>query len=101
MTPHTAIAERERPQRFRHAVEGCGVVARGVSDCYESFTLKVLFVRDVVATFARVMTETFTDLSRAAGAAVRALRGNHRPVQFSARNLLSLFSDIRHFPSAI
>jgi hypothetical protein len=95
MTPQYAIAECERPQRFRHAVEGCGVVASGVSDCYESFTLKVLFVRDVVATFARVMTETFTDVSRAAGAAVRALRENSRPPQFSACNLLSLTSDFR------
>ena len=93
MTPQNDIAERQRPHDYRRAA---GVV------CYESFTLKVLFVRDVVATFARVMTETFTDLSRAAGAAVRALRGNHRPVQFSARNLLFLTptSDLRNLPTA-
>jgi hypothetical protein len=93
MTPHTAIAERERPQRFRHAVEGCGVVAKSVSDCYESFTLSSLFSRGPVATFARVMTEAFTDISRGAGAAVRARRGNHRPFQLSAQNVLSSFSN--------
>jgi hypothetical protein len=93
MIPPIAIAERERPQNHRRAAGGA---------CYESFTLKGLFVRDVVATFARVMTETFTDLSRAAGAAVRALRGNHRPLQFSARNLLFLTptSDFRTLPTA-
>ena len=90
MTPHTAIAERERPQRFRHAVEGCGVVARGVSDCYESFTLKALSERGEDAIVSGVMTEVFAVNSRGAGAAVRALRGNHRPLQFSARNLLFL-----------
>ena len=95
MTPENAIANSERPQRFRHAVEGCGVIASGVSECYESFTLKVLFVRDAVATFVLVVTESFTDVSRAAGAAVRALRGNPRPVQLSAHNLLSLTSDFR------
>ena len=90
MTPTNAIAECERPQRFRHAVEGSGVIARSVSDCYESFTLSSLFARDVVATFARVMTEAFTNISRDAGAAVRVLRGNHRPLPFSAHNVLFL-----------
>ena len=94
MTPTNAIAECERPQRFRHAVEGLGVVARGVSDCYESFTLKALFARGPVATFARVMTEVFAVNSRGASAAVRALRGNRRPLPFSAHNLLSFTSDL-------
>lgn len=95
MTPENAIANCERPQRFRHAVEGCGVVASGVSECYESFTLKVLSIGSSPPIFADVMTEVFTNISRGAGAAVRALRGNHRPVQFSAHNLLSLTSDFR------
>ena len=101
MTPTNAIAECERPQRFRHAVEGRGVVAKRVSDCYESFTLSSLFARGRVATFARVMTEAFTDISRGAGAAVRALRGNSRPLQFSACNLLFLTptSDLRTLTS--
>ena len=103
MTPEYAIAPCERPQRFRHAVEACGVVAKSVSDCYESFTLKALFVRDVVATLARVMTEVFAVNSRGAGAAVRALRGNNRPRQFSAHNLLFLTptSDLRPLTSEI
>lgn len=90
MTPENAIANCERPQRFRHAVEGCGVVASGVSECYESFTLKVLSIGSPPLIFAGVMTEDFTNISRGAGAAVRALRGNHRPLQFSAHNMLSL-----------
>jgi hypothetical protein len=92
MTPHTAIAERERPQNIRRAA---GVV------CYESFTLKALSERGEDAIVSGVMTEVFAVNSRGAGAAVRALRGNHRPLQFSARKLLSFSSDIRHFPSAI
>jgi len=100
MTPEYAIAECERPQRFRHAVEGCGVVAKRVSDCYESFTLKTLFARGALATFARVMTEAFTIISRGAGAAVRALRGNSRPLQFSAQNVLRLSADFRPLTSA-
>ena len=97
MTPTNAIAECERPQKFSHAVEGSGVIARSVSDCYESFTLSSLFARDVVATFARVMTEALTNISRGAGAAVRVLRGNHRPLPFSAHNVLFLTptSDLR------
>ena len=101
MIPTNAIAECERPQRFRHAVEGSGVVARSVSDCYESFTLNALFARGEVATFVRVMTEAFTINSRGAGAAVRALRENSRPRQFSARNVLSLTSDLRPLTSDI
>lgn len=95
MTPEYAIANSERPQGFLHAVEGSGVVARNVSDCYESFTLNALFARGEVATIGCVMTEAFTNNSRGAGAAVRALRGNIRPRQFSAQNVLSFTSDLR------
>jgi hypothetical protein len=92
MIPPIAIAERERPQNHRRAAGGA---------CYESFTLKGLFARGRPSIFAGVMTEAFTIIERGAGAAVRARRGNHRPMSFSARNLLILSSDIRHFPSAI
>jgi hypothetical protein len=86
MIPPIAIAERERPQNHRRAAGGA---------CYESFTLKGLFARGQPSIFDGVMTEAFTDVSRAAGAAVRALRGNNRPRQFSAHNLLSSTSDFR------
>ncbi len=101
MIPQHAIAECERPQRFRHAVEGRGVVARGVSDCYESFTLKVLSIGPPPRIFPGVMTEAFTNISRGAGAAVRARRRNYRPLSFSAHNLLSLTSDFRPLTSDI
>ena len=99
MTPTNAIAECERPQRFRHAVEGWNASWNWRTFCYESFTLKALFARGPVATFARVMTEVFADISRGAGAAVRALRGNHRPLQFSACNVL-FFTANRQLTSA-
>jgi hypothetical protein len=79
MIPPIAIAERERPQNHRRAAGGA---------CYESFTLKGLFARRQPSIFDGVMTEAFTIIERGAGAAVRARRGNHRPMSFSARNLL-------------
>lgn len=95
MTPTHAIAPSERPQRFRHAVEGCGVVARGVSHCYESFTRKVLSIVSPPPIFHGVMAEAFTINSRGAGAEVRALRGNSRPLQFSAQNMLRFSAGFR------
>ena len=102
MTPQNAIAECERPQRFLHAVEGWNASWNWRAFCYESFTLKALSERGEDAIVSGVMTEAFTDISRGAGAAVRALRGNHRPLQFSARNLLFLTptSDLRNLPTA-
>jgi hypothetical protein len=84
MNPIDAIAERERPPNFRRAA---------VILCYESFTLKVLSIGSSPPIFPGVMTEAFTNISRGAGAAVRARRGNHRPFQLSAQNVLSSFSN--------
>jgi hypothetical protein len=102
MTPTTAIAERERPHDYRPAAGGWNASLNWRAFCYESFTLKALSERGEDAIVSGVMTEAFTDISRGAGAAVRALRGNHRPLQFSARNLLFLTptSDLRNLPTA-
>ena len=89
MTPENAIAYSERPPILRAAVGVLACRERG-AECYESFTLKVLSIGSPPPIFPGVMTEDFTDISRGAGAAVRALRGNHRPLQFSAHNLLFL-----------
>jgi len=98
MPPDNAIASRERPRNFCRVAEGILHSARA-EVCYESFTVNSLFARGSVATFARVMTEAFTNISRGAGAAVRALRGNHRSPQFSACNLL-FFTANRQLTSA-
>ena len=89
MTPQYAIAYSERPPILRPAVGVLACRERG-AECYDSFTLKVLSIGSPPLIFAGVMTEDFTNISRGAGAAVRALRGNHRPLQFSAHNMLSL-----------
>jgi hypothetical protein len=81
MTLPIAIAARVWPQNFRRAAGGA---------CYESFTLKGLFARGRARNLSGVMTEAFTIIERGAGAAVRARRGNSRPLSFSARNLLFL-----------
>ena len=81
MNPHIAIAACEWPQKFCRAAGGA---------CYESFTLKVLSARGLARMVRGVMTEAFTIIERGAGAAVRARRGNYRPLSFSARNLLLL-----------
>ncbi|MFM8718007.1 MAG: hypothetical protein ACKOFH_00505, partial [Chthoniobacterales bacterium] len=85
-----AIAECERPQRFRHAVEGSGVVARSVSDCYESFTFKRLWSGGVLRIFARVMTgrkPTSRTTSRGIfPARAQARANNFAPRQLSAQN---------------
>ena len=88
MTPQNDIAERERPHDYRPAAGVWNASPNLRTVCYESFTLKALSERGEDAIVSGVMTEAFTDISRGAGAAVRALRGNHRPLQFSARNLL-------------
>jgi hypothetical protein len=90
MTPQNDIAERERPHDYRPAAGVWNASLNWRAFCYESFTLKALSERGEDAIVSGVMTEAFTDISRGAGAAVRALRGNHRPLQFSARNLLFL-----------
>jgi hypothetical protein len=92
MNPIDAIAERERPPKFRRAA---GIF------CYESFTLKALSIGSSPPIFPGVMTEAFTNISRGAGAAVRALRGNHRPREFSAHNVLRLSADFRLLSSEI
>jgi len=92
MTPQYAIAYSERPPILRAAVGILACCERG-AECYESFTLKVLSIGPSPPIFVGVMTETFTGNSRGAGAAVLALRGNHRPLQLSAQNVLSSFSN--------
>ena len=99
MTPTNAIAECERPQRFRHAVEGWNASWNWRTFCYESFTLKALSGMGSDAIVSGVMTEVFAVNSRGASAAVRALRGNHRPLQFSACNVL-FFTANRQLTSA-
>jgi hypothetical protein len=99
MTPRHAIAECEWPLKCAFAA---GVnVYPDLAKCYESFTLKVLSIGPPPRIFPGVMTEAFTNISRGAGAAVRALRGNYRPRQFSAHNLLSLTSGFRPLTSDI
>jgi hypothetical protein len=101
MTPVYAIAMSERPPMFYPAAGRRIAPSSRGAFCYESFTRKVLSIGSLPPIFPGVMSEAFTNTSRGAGAAVRALRGNNRPRQFSARKLLSFSSDIRHFPSAI
>jgi hypothetical protein len=93
MSPQIAIAERERPPVFCPAVAASIAPVRRGEVCYESFTLKGLSAGPLPPIFPGVMTEAFTNISRGAGAAVRALRGNYRPLQFSAHNVLSLTAD--------
>ncbi|MEI6536308.1 MAG: hypothetical protein WCN98_13255 [Verrucomicrobiaceae bacterium] len=72
---------------------GLEVVRKSISECYEIFTLKALFARGPVATFARVMIGR-KPTSRTATAGVFAVRKRSRRTisaapQFSAHNVLS------------
>jgi len=72
---------------------GLDVVRKSISECYEILTLKALFARGPVATFARVMTgrkPTSRTAKRSAFAArSRSRRTNSAALQFSAHNVLT------------
>ncbi len=101
MTPEYAIAECDRPLVCRPAAGSRIAPSSRGAFCYESFTRKVLSIGSLPPIFPGVMTEAFTDISRGAGAAVRALRGNHRPREFYAHNVLRLSADFRLLSSEI
>jgi hypothetical protein len=73
---------------------GLEVVRKSISECYEIFTLKALFARGPVATFARVMTgrkpTSRTAMRSAFAARSRSRRTNSAAMQFSAHNVLFL-----------
>jgi hypothetical protein len=92
MIPCKAIADCERPL-INPCAAGVPVYSASGQVCYENFTLKALSIGSSSPIFPGVMTEVFTNISRGAGAAVWALRGNHRPLQLSAQNVLSSFSN--------
>jgi hypothetical protein len=72
---------------------GLEVVRKSISECYEILTLKALFARGPVATFARVMTgrkPTSRSATRSAvSVRVPSLRANFSSPQNSAHNVLS------------